>query len=66
VQAQRAGPQPAGSEKAYSSVWSWKKQAFIDICPTLKKQLWGAAASPDRAEMWLPGFFEAGSASLSS
>lgn len=58
MQAQRAGKEPTDSA-TYSSIWSWKEDAFLDVCPTLKKSM---SASAKRALTDFPGYFEAGSA----
>eukprot|EP00892_Ulva_mutabilis_P003873 jgi/Ulvmu1/1858/UM012_0014.1 len=56
MEAQRAGKEPSDSG-TFSSVWSWKQEAFLDVCPTLKKSM---SASAKKALTDFPGYFEAG------
>ena len=57
MQAQRAGKEP--SDSSDFPAWSWKQEAFTNVCPTLKKTM-SAKAKRDLTNF--PGYFEAGSA----
>lgn len=56
---QRAGAKPQDAVATAPQVWEWKKEAFLDVCTTLRAELGGEAG---KSLVDYPGYFEAGSA----
>lgn len=61
MQAQRAGVEPPDGVTTFSSVWSWKSEAFTTICPTYFERLSPAERRALHLEHYA-GYFQNGSA----
>lgn len=62
MQAQRSGSKPADADATYPTVWSWKQEAYTDMCSEAVSNSTGAA--PNATDSMLGtygGYFEAGS-----